>query len=893
MISPQLGLQLSLVIPTHLRHQNISGVLESVREQCIPRECFEVLVVSNFEDPHLTQLVEQWTGKIAIRLLVANVLGVNSARNLGLKNCRGSIALFLDDDCRLPGQDYLINLCSLHQSFPEATAIGGAYLTPSGTGKVGEHYNWICNRWLCAQFTESRWTKNLIGGCVSYKIQHLRDRTLFFDERIRYGGSETEFHERLSQAELLMLFHPSLSVTHEIQMDIFDLVRKAFLQGFGKSRRKVRIDDEHADQNTSPWQAKLQGTVSNKIYSLAFSLGEKSGATGALYPPPPWNIYVRMLGGLSFDFLTRGYWLGYRFVSFAYAAIVRCYWFSYGLFHRLKGQIARTKSRLIRAFWTIYPLGHFLRRHWYMPHAVFWLKMPLTYPAQDTVGGPLWAASADSSLSPQEVITQAKGWSRLGIRFFEVPEHTNWSVGDLRALYAALCSLNIQLAHRVRFPQPLCSRKNQLIQITTSEILDRGPAILLWLSKLRSPAGLLILVQNLKRNDRPALTKFFAEIKKLPQFERYYVRMSRGAESACSQPFDHFRHFYHFALSCEELSLPWRAYYQFKDNSLQNYRLDLPASNLVRCPLDHHPQISVVIPHRQDLVHLKSVLKALSAQTLDRKHFEVIVVDNATSQQLISGRDTESLLAEYSNLSLSVFKLTAFKEETFLSGHARNQGIKAARGDSILFLDSDILLAPTHLELLLEELKTADVVMAKRKMLKQDVVVRAEEFQDTFSTNVYSEDDYWENFKRAEKWENLKDHWKYSCTYFFAVKRSALLSAGPFDPQFLSYGFEDVDLGFRLFKQGKRFAFSTQFVLHLFPNRKLHSFHSNIKAREIALSRSALILFMLRPERLTFALCQSYFAPTLGRWIRENVAKARVPFPPAGRRGAVESQAND
>ena len=108
------------------------------------------------------------------------------------------------------------------------------------------------------------------------------------------------------------------------------------------------------------------------------------------------------------------------------------------------------------------------------------------------------------------------------------------------------------------------------------------------------------------------------------------------------------------------------------------------------------PLVSVIIPtyNRADL--LSETLHSVQAQTYT--NWEAIVVDDGSTD------NTEKLDASY---SAKDERIRFFKRQGEIKGAnvCRNQGMKASRGDLILFLDSDDLLAPCCLTNRIEILK--------------------------------------------------------------------------------------------------------------------------------------------------------------------------------------------
>jgi GT2 family glycosyltransferase len=122
---------------------------------------------------------------------------------------------------------------------------------------------------------------------------------------------------------------------------------------------------------------------------------------------------------------------------------------------------------------------------------------------------------------------------------------------------------------------------------------------------------------------------------------------------------------------------------------------------------------------------------------------------------------------------------------------ARNAGIAEARGEVVLFNDSDIIADPNLLESHL-----------RHHRVRKKIAVVGWEVQ------VRSLDDY--RYKAAHPAERGSLHppsrkqlsWLYFLTGNASVRRDDLLQAGCFDESFTGYGHEDLELGYRLRKLG-------------------------------------------------------------------------------------------
>jgi len=101
--------------------------------------------------------------------------------------------------------------------------------------------------------------------------------------------------------------------------------------------------------------------------------------------------------------------------------------------------------------------------------------------------------------------------------------------------------------------------------------------------------------------------------------------------------------------------------------------------------------ISVVIPVYNDLARLQTCLAAIENQTLSKEKYEVIVVDNNSTD------DIESVVEAFEQARLGYEKQPG-------SYAARNKGISLAKGDVLAFTDSDCIPAENWLEKGLEQL---------------------------------------------------------------------------------------------------------------------------------------------------------------------------------------------
>ena len=255
-----------------------------------------------------------------------------------------------------------------------------------------------------------------------------------------------------------------------------------------------------------------------------------------------------------------------------------------------------------------------------------------------------------------------------------------------------------------------------------------------------------------------------------------------------------------------------------------------------------NPALSVIIPSYNGKKELPAVLQNLFRQNLSKQNFEVIVIDDG-------GFDgTGKILKEQAFLKKMNFKYIYFPrkkkrrrgDHRFRAGPARNLGVKQAEGAGLVFLDSDILVGEGYLKSALKALERHNVIQHPRFHLKRKAPTEYSKINPVAHTFVRG-NGYWEKFYADGKnWNNKRLPWKYVSTNSLCLKKELFKKAGRFRRNYTCYGFEDTDLGWRLYQMGRKFHLNDFPVYHLFHQSEF--LHFNFLKRNL-LSRSVNIFF--------------------------------------------------
>lgn len=180
-------------------------------------------------------------------------------------------------------------------------------------------------------------------------------------------------------------------------------------------------------------------------------------------------------------------------------------------------------------------------------------------------------------------------------------------------------------------------------------------------------------------------------------------------------------------------------------------------------------QISVIIPTYNRRVILRKALEALSRQTLDRRAYEVIVIDDGSTD------GTQEMIQQLKTPYSLVYRFTSRRGPAA----ARNLGLKLARADLIVFIDSDIVVNEEFLEAHLK-------AHTEPHYIGHGPVIHTDNLDDPTSASFKVTD-----ISRA-----------FFATGNASIRKEHLFAAGLFDESFVEYGWEDLELGIRLRRLG-------------------------------------------------------------------------------------------
>jgi glycosyltransferase involved in cell wall biosynthesis len=234
---------------------------------------------------------------------------------------------------------------------------------------------------------------------------------------------------------------------------------------------------------------------------------------------------------------------------------------------------------------------------------------------------------------------------------------------------------------------------------------------------------------------------------------------------------------------------------------------------------------SVVIPTYNRLPILKKCLSVLEQQQIQDgsiSGYEVVLVDDGSTDGTIEWLQVHQ--AEFPHIR-------CWEQAHQGAAAARNLGVAKAIGDTIIFIDSDLVVTQNFLQAHATALTQAQQKLGSDRLFTYGWVIDTNNFDDPTSAPFKITD-----FSAA-----------YFATGNVAIARKWLDQAGLFDTRFQLYGWEDLELGVRLKQLDLRLVKCPEAVgYHWHPPFRLDQLPGMID-REIQRGRMGVLFYQKHP----------------------------------------------
>jgi GT2 family glycosyltransferase len=243
-------------------------------------------------------------------------------------------------------------------------------------------------------------------------------------------------------------------------------------------------------------------------------------------------------------------------------------------------------------------------------------------------------------------------------------------------------------------------------------------------------------------------------------------------------------------------------------------------------------EVSIIIPSFNKYPLNLFTLYSLEQQTYNPKKMEVIFINDSSTDQ------TEQSLKDYH----PPFHFKYIRSTKNLGrSKVRNTGIKAAKGSILIFLDAEMMTKPDFVENHLKYHQSKENVIATGVMNSQAIytcvfpnfnkkildrianltnkritqndkevtplIDKSDIFNQSYKNLVYKTYPWFQQIIKnfGSDLKGFEFPWMAFLTGNVSIRKDLIEKAGCFDEEFVNYGYEDWELGYRLHKMGAAF----------------------------------------------------------------------------------------
>lgn len=201
-------------------------------------------------------------------------------------------------------------------------------------------------------------------------------------------------------------------------------------------------------------------------------------------------------------------------------------------------------------------------------------------------------------------------------------------------------------------------------------------------------------------------------------------------------------------------------------------------------PLAHHPFVSIIIPVHNRPDEIKACLGAFKTLDYPKERYEIIVVDDASSDH------TPQMIETFNHVK------AVFLKHNRQAAFCRNLAAQKARGDILAFIDSDCICSPQWLKELIPAFNDPLVTAVGGKIDSFYTASGLDQYEAVKSSLIIG---------NRERQSKPSDQMFYVPSCNLLVKKDVFLQAKGFNDRL--YVGEDVDLCLRLQDAGHRIEF--------------------------------------------------------------------------------------
>ncbi|MBM3134679.1 MAG: glycosyltransferase family 2 protein [Chloroflexi bacterium] len=220
-----MSVRISAVVCTHNRAAYLRKALQSLVDQTLPQELYEIIVVDNGSQDNTKQVVGEFYAMPNLRYLYEPVIGLSRARNTGWRNARGEYVAYLDDDA-VACPWWLAKFLNVLETFEPSPGSVGGKCEPIWEAPKPD---WLSDNMLY-DLSLLHWSdvpiildeRQHLAGCnIAYPRKLLQAVGGFREDLGRQGNNlrtneENHLRQQLVSLGHCSVYHPEILVGHHV-----------------------------------------------------------------------------------------------------------------------------------------------------------------------------------------------------------------------------------------------------------------------------------------------------------------------------------------------------------------------------------------------------------------------------------------------------------------------------------------------------------------------------------------------------------------------------------------------------------------------------------------------------------------------------------------------------
>jgi len=242
---------ISVIICTYNRDKFIGKSLECIYEQSLDKSFYETIVIDNNSTDNTADIIKSFISQhsgLSMRYVFESNKGLSFARNRGMKEAKGQILTYVDDDAEAV-PNFLESIYQLMKEKPGVIGIGGKVMPvyPGGTEPV-----WM-NKYLNGFVGRVDFGTNPLpfnkkmkypAGCNMTYRKEILQKAGGFNNKLTFRSDDKYIFYQVSKISSNIYYLPQAMVYHNIDQQrlTFENFKRLYLKTGNEEKIRIRSE---------------------------------------------------------------------------------------------------------------------------------------------------------------------------------------------------------------------------------------------------------------------------------------------------------------------------------------------------------------------------------------------------------------------------------------------------------------------------------------------------------------------------------------------------------------------------------------------------------------------------------------------------------------------------